>query len=83
MNLVDFDKTLRTEKFMLPPLSGYTDFPYRQILAQFSPPFMITEMVNARALIEQNKKINLVFININHYSPGNFLDPLREKFQLS
>ena len=41
---------------MLPPLSGYTDLPYRRILAKFYPPFIITEMVKARALVEGNPK---------------------------
>ena len=41
---------------LLPPLSGFTDFPYRQILARFNPPFIITEMVNAKAVLMKNKK---------------------------
>jgi len=41
---------------MLPPLSGYTDYPYRQILAKFKPPFITTEMVNARAVVEGNQR---------------------------
>jgi tRNA-dihydrouridine synthase B len=41
---------------MLPPLSGYTDYPYRQILAKFEPPFITTEMVNARAVVEGNQR---------------------------
>jgi len=53
------DKTLFTDllqkkKLMLPPLSGYTDYPYRILLSQFDPPFITTEMVNARAVIENS-----------------------------
>jgi len=51
-----FTKILREKKLMLPPLSGYTDYPYRQILAKFKPPFITTEMVNARAIVEDNQK---------------------------
>ena len=50
-----FVDILREKKLMLPPLSGYTDYPYRKILAKFKPPFITTEMVNARAVIENNK----------------------------
>ncbi|MBN1280813.1 MAG: tRNA-dihydrouridine synthase [Candidatus Thermoplasmatota archaeon] len=49
-----FQKILREKKLLLPPLSGYTDYPYRMILAQFHPPFLCTEMVNARALLQNN-----------------------------
>ena len=51
-----FKKTLCKKKLILPPLSGYTNFPYRQILAKFNPPFIATEMVNAKAIIKQNRK---------------------------
>jgi len=56
MKKAEFTKVLCKKKLLLPPLSGYTDYPYRQILASFSPPFITTEMVNARAVIEGNKK---------------------------
>ena len=51
-----FVDILQKKKLMLPPLSGYTDYPYRKILAKFKPPFITTEMVNARAFFENNKK---------------------------
>ncbi len=41
---------------MLPPLTGFTDYPYRVILADFNPPFLTTEMVNAGALLHQNPR---------------------------
>ena len=56
MKKSEFTKILCEKKLLLPPLSGYTDYPYRQILAGFSPPFITTEMVNARAVVEGNKK---------------------------
>ena len=52
----DFVSLLREKKLLLPPISGYTDFPYRTILAQFHPPFLITEMAHARAIVEGNQK---------------------------
>jgi len=51
-----FVDILKEKKLMLPPLSGYTDYPFRKILAKFKPPFITTEMVNARAFFENNKK---------------------------
>ena len=51
-----FVKILREKKLFLPPLSGYTDYPYRVILAQFNPPFLITEMANARAIVQKNRR---------------------------
>ena len=51
-----FVDILKEKKLLLPPLSGYTDYPYREILARFKPPFITTEMVNARAFFENNKK---------------------------
>ena len=56
MKKSEFTKVLCEKRLLLPPLSGFTDYPYRQILAKFNPPFIITEMVNARAVIEKNKK---------------------------
>jgi tRNA-dihydrouridine synthase B len=49
-----FVKTLKEKKLLLPPLSGYTDYPYRVILSGFHPPFLITEMANARAIVQGN-----------------------------
>jgi len=56
MNSSLFVKILREKKVLLPPLSGYTDYPYRVILARFDPPFLITEMANARAVVQRNRR---------------------------
>ena len=56
MNSSNFVKCLLKDKFILPPISGYTDYPYRTILAKFNPPFIITEMVSAQAVIRKNPK---------------------------
>jgi len=47
---------LRESKVMLPPLAGYTDPPFRAILARYDPPFIITEMINATAIIHRGAK---------------------------
>lgn len=49
-----FIKILRENQLLLPPLSGYTDYPFRVILAGFQPPFLTTEMANARAILQNN-----------------------------
>ncbi|MCX6671421.1 MAG: tRNA-dihydrouridine synthase [Euryarchaeota archaeon] len=51
-----FVKILKEKKLLLPPLSGYTDYPYRVILARFNPPFLMTEMANARAIVQKNRR---------------------------
>ena len=51
-----FVKILKEKKLLLPPLSGYTDYPFRVILTRFKPPFIITEMANSRAIIQRNKR---------------------------
>jgi tRNA-dihydrouridine synthase B len=56
MNKTDFVTILSKRQLLLPPLSGFTDYPYRTILSRFSPPFIITEMVNAKAVIMKNRK---------------------------
>jgi tRNA-dihydrouridine synthase B len=65
-----FVKILKEKKLLLPPLSGYTDYPYRVILARFKPPFIITEMANARAIIQRNRRTMqiLKIVEGKHYN---------------
>lgn len=56
MKTSQFIKTLRETQLLLPPLSGYTDYPFRMILAGFQPPFITTEMANARAVLQNNRR---------------------------
>ena len=53
---IDFTRRIREEKLLLPPLADYTDYPYRRIMAGFSPPFIITEMVSASAIVHGGEK---------------------------
>ncbi|TSA39688.1 hypothetical protein D4R30_00715 [archaeon] len=53
---VDFARRIREEKLLLPPLADYTDYPYRRVMAGFSPPFIVTEMVSASALVHGGEK---------------------------
>ncbi len=65
-----FVKILREKKLFLPPLSGYTDYPFRVILAKFQPPFIITEMANARAIVQKNRRTMqiLKIVEGNHFN---------------
>lgn len=65
-----FVKILQEKRLLLPPLSGYTDYPYRIILAKFHPPFLITEMANARAIVQKNRRTLqiLKIVEGNHYN---------------
>jgi len=52
-----FIRRLLEDRLMLPPLAGYTDHPYRRVLAGFSPPFICTEMVSPYAIIHRSPKV--------------------------
>jgi len=69
MNDTSFSKIIKKEKLMLPPLAGFTDYPFRCILSMFDPPFVCTEMVNAKAVINQNEKT----MEMIQKEPGNHL----------
>lgn len=53
----EFNRRLLESRLMLPPLAGYTDHPYRCILAGFHPPFICTEMVSPHGIIHRNPKV--------------------------
>jgi len=42
--------------FFLAPMSGVTDYPYREIVKTFKPGLVFSEMIASRALLEENKK---------------------------
>ena len=67
--ITSFQKRISQERYVLPPLSGYTDYPYRCILSSFQPAFICTEMVNATALINNNKKT----VDMLTMEPGDHL----------
>jgi tRNA-dihydrouridine synthase B len=56
MDHARFVQTLRKARCMLPPLTGYTDYPYRVVLSRFSPAFLTTEMVHASAVVRRNAR---------------------------
>jgi tRNA-dihydrouridine synthase B len=56
MNARDFAKRIREEKLLLPPLADYTDYPYRRVMVRFKPPFIVTEMISALAVVHGGEK---------------------------
>jgi tRNA-dihydrouridine synthase B len=56
MSSGDFIKRLREEKLILPPLAGYTDYPFRRILSEFDAPFLCTEMVSSEAVVRHSPR---------------------------
>ncbi len=42
--------------FLLAPLSGITDYPYREIVKMFNPGLVFSEMIASRALLSNNHK---------------------------
>lgn len=56
MTGAEFIDRLMEEKLLLPPLAGYTDYPYRRVLAEFKVPFMCTEMVSSDAVLRENPR---------------------------
>ena len=56
MEQARFVQSLRQARYMLPPLTGYTDYPYRVVLSGFHPAFLTTEMVHVSAIVRRNAR---------------------------
>ena len=41
---------------LLAPMSGVSDYCYREIVKKFKPGLVFSEMIASRALVEKNKK---------------------------
>ncbi len=80
MKTSHFLKILREKKLLLPPLSGYTDYPFRVILSTFHPPFITTEMANARAVVQKNWRTMqiLKIAEGDHYSGVQLVGSIAE-----
>lgn len=60
MNQARFVHALQKTRCVLPPLTGYTDYPYRVVLASFQPGFLTTEMVHSSAVVRRNARTMLM-----------------------
>ncbi|TFH13187.1 tRNA dihydrouridine synthase DusB [Candidatus Bathyarchaeota archaeon] len=56
MSSTGFNRRLRAEKLLLPPLAGYTDYPFRRILAEHGAPFMCTQMLSSEAVVRRSPR---------------------------
>ncbi len=54
--MIKIDNLKIENNFLLAPMSGVTDFPYREIVKDFQPGLVFSEMIASRALIAQNLK---------------------------
>ena len=70
MNAYDFARRIREEKLLLPPLADYTDYPYRRVMARFKPPFIITEMISASAVIHGGEKTRRMLAKTESFCEG-------------
>jgi tRNA-dihydrouridine synthase B len=65
MNVEDFAKRIREDKLLLPPLADYTDYPYRRVMVRFKPPFIVTEMISALAVVHGGEKTRRMLAKID------------------
>jgi len=70
MNAYDFARRIREEKLLLPPLADYTDYPYRRVMARFKPPFIITEMISASAVVHGGEKTRRMLAKTESFCEG-------------
>ena len=55
--------------YLLAPMSGVTDYPYREIVKRFKPGLVFSEMIASRALISKNSKtMKMIKKTNNHLS---------------
>lgn len=73
-------------KIYIAPMSGITDFAYRQILKKFNPDLMYTEMVNSTLFLRENVKTLNTIMNMSDDENtgiqlfGSNIDELYENF---
>lgn len=53
--------------FLLAPMSGVTDYPYREIVKKFKPGLVFSEMIASRALLANSKKTMKMIKKTDNY----------------
>ena len=53
--------------YLLAPMSGITDYPYREIVKRFKPGLVFSEMIASRALISKNSKTMKMIKKTDNY----------------
>ena len=54
--MLNIGKLQVNSNFLLAPMSGVTDYPYREIVKKFKPGLVFSEMIASRTLLAQNSK---------------------------
>lgn len=54
--MLNIGKLKLKSNYLLAPMSGITDYPYREIVKLFKPGLVFSEMIASRGLLEKNKK---------------------------
>ena len=65
--MLNIGKLKVNSNFLLAPMSGVTDFPYREIVKKFKPGLVFSEMIASRALLVQNSKTMKMIKKTDNY----------------
>ena len=65
--MLNVGKLQISSNFLLAPMSGVTDYPYREIVKKFKPGLVFSEMIASRALLAQNSKTMKMIKKTDNY----------------
>ena len=65
--MLNIGKLQINSNFLLAPMSGVTDYPYREIVKNFKPGLVFSEMIASRALLAQNAKTMKMIKKTDNY----------------
>ena len=65
--MLNIGKLQINSNFLLAPMSGVTDYPYREIVKKFKPGLVFSEMIASRALLAQNSKTMKMIKKTDNY----------------
>ena len=65
--MLNIGKLQVNANFLLAPMSGVTDYPYREIVKKFKPGLVFSEMIASRALLAQNAKTMKMIKKTDNY----------------
>ena len=65
--MLNIGKLQVNTNFLLAPMSGVTDYPYREIVKKFKPGLVFSEMIASRALLAQNSKTMKMIKKTDNY----------------
>ncbi len=65
--MLNIGKLRINSNFLLAPMSGVTDYPYREIVKKFKPGLVFSEMIASRALLSQNSKTMKMIKKTDNY----------------